>query len=126
MRIDEVSGSPAGDANLVTILQFLRSRAHNKKLTPIISTQSLINMVKNQGGSEYFTFDNLVAAQENNPAIGELIKNLDREKVTLNGFGDESDASAVDQDQSNKDQVKTPDPEKTVKAMAKSAMANRS
>jgi hypothetical protein len=83
-------------------------------------------MVKNQGGSEYFTFDNLVAAQENNPTVGELIKNLDREKVTLNGFGDETDASAVDQDQANKDQVTTPDPEKTVKAMAKSAMANRS
>lgn len=126
MRIDEVSGSSTGDGNLVTILQFLRSRAHNKKLTPIIGTQSLINMIKNQGGSEYFTFDNLVAAQENDPAIGELIKNLDREKVTLNGFGDESDASAVDQAQDNKDQVTTPDPEKTVKAMAKSALANRS
>jgi hypothetical protein len=124
MRIDEVSG-PAGDNNLVTILQFLRSRAHNKKLTPVISTQSLINMVKNQGGSEYFTFDNLLKAQEMNPAINELIKNLDRNEVTLNGFGDETDASEVDQENAAGDKS-TADPQKTVKAMAKSAMANRS
>lgn len=124
MRIDEVSG-PAGDNNLVTILQFLRSRAHNKKLTPVISTQSLINMVKNQGGSEYFTFDNLLKAQEMNPAIRELIKNLDRNEVTLNGFGDETDASEVDQANAEGDKS-TADPQKTVKAMAKSALANRS
>lgn len=124
MRIDEVSG-PAGDNNLVTILQFLRSRAHNKKLTPVIGTQSLINMVKNQGGSEYFTFDNLLKAQEMNPAINELIKNLDRNEVTLNGFGDETDASEVDQENAAGDKSTT-DPQKTVKAMAKSAMANRS
>ena len=126
MRIDEVHGGSDSDANLVTILQFLRSRAHNKKLTPIIGTQSLINMIKNQGGSEFFTYDNLVNAQEKNSAVGELIKNLDREKVTLNGFGDESDASEVDKAQSSKDQTTTPNPEKTVKAMAKSALANRS
>jgi hypothetical protein len=125
MRIDEVSGNPAGDANLVTILQFLRNRAHNKKLVPIISTQSLVNMVKNQGGAEYFTFDNLLAAQDRNPAVKELIKNLDREKVTLNGFGDESDADEVDQANAEGDKS-TADPEKTVKAMAKSALANRS
>jgi hypothetical protein len=124
MRIDEVSG-PAGDNNLVTILQFLRSRAHNKKLTPVISTQSLINMVKNQGGSEYFTFDNLLKAQEMNPAIRELIKNIDRNEVTLNGFGDETDASEVDQANAQGDKS-TADPQKTVKAMAKSALANRS
>jgi hypothetical protein len=126
MRINEVSGDSEGDANLVTILQFLRNRAHNKKLTPVIGTQSLINMVKNQGGTEYFTYDNLVTAQENNPAVGELIKSLDREKVTINGFGDETDASEVDQDAANKEQTKTPDPQKTVKAMAKRAADNRS
>jgi hypothetical protein len=126
MRIDEVSGNPAGDANLVTVLQFLRNRAHNKKLVPVIATQSLINMVKNQGGSEYFTFDNLLAAQDRNPAVKELIKNLDREKVTLNGFGDETDADVVDQEAANKEQATQPDPQKTVKAMAKSALANRS
>jgi hypothetical protein len=124
MRIDEVSG-PAGDNNLVIILQFLRSRAHNKKLTPVIGTQSLINMVKNQGGSEYFTFENLLKAQEMNPAVKELIKNLDRNEVTLNGFGDETDASEVDQANAQGDKS-TADPEKTVKAMAKSALANRS
>jgi hypothetical protein len=126
MLIRELHESTDGDANLITILQFLRNRSHNKKLTPTISTQSLINMVKNQGGSEWFTYDNLVAAQSSNPAIAELIKSLDNEKVTLNGFGDETDASEVDKAQASKNQAKAPDPQKTVQAMAKRAAANRS
>lgn len=126
MLIRELHESTDGDANLITILQFLRNRSHNKKLTPTISTQSLINMVKNQGGSEWFTYDNLVAAQNTNRAVAELIKSLDNEKITLNGFGDETDASEVDKAQASKNQAKTPDPQKTVQAMAKRAAANRS
>ena len=126
MLIRELHESTDGDANLITILQFLRNRSHNKKITPTIGTQSLINMVKNQGGSEWFTYDNLVAAQTANPAVAGLIKSLDNEKVTLNGFGDEIDASEVDKAQASKNQAKTPDPEKTVKAMAKRAASNRS
>jgi hypothetical protein len=126
MLIKELHESTDGDANLITILQFLRNRSHNKKLTPTISTQSLINMVKNQGGSEWFTYDNLVAAQNANSAVAELIKSLDNEKVTLNGFGDETDASEVDKAQASKNQAKAPDPQKTVQAMAKRAAANRS
>ena len=125
MLIREFADPKDGDANLVTILQFLRNRSHNKKLTPVISTQSLINMVKNQGGSEWFTYDNLVAAQENNPAVHELIKNLDKEKVTLNGFGDETDASEVDQAEAAQNHASVSDPQKTVSAMAKRAAANR-
>jgi len=126
MLIRELHESTDGDANLITILQFLRNRSHNKKITPTISTQSLINMVKNQGGSEWFTYDNLVAAQSANPAISGLIKSLDNEKVTLTGFGDEIDASEVDKAQASKNQAKMPDPQKTVKAMAKRAASNRS
>lgn len=125
MLIREFADPKDGDANLVTILQFLRNRSHNKKITPIISTQSLINMVKNQGGSEWFTYDNLVAAQENNPAVHELIKNLDKEKVTLNGFGDETDASEVDQAEAAQNHTAVNDPQKTVSAMAKRAASNR-
>jgi hypothetical protein len=126
MLIRELHESTDGDANLITILQFLRNRSHNKKLTPTINTQSLINMVKNQGGSEWFTYDNLVASQSANPAVAELIKSLDNEKITLNGFGDETDASEVDKAQASKNQAKMPDPQKTVQAMAKRAAANRS
>ena len=125
MLIREVSDPREGDSNLVTILQFLRNRSHNKKITPIISTPSLINMVKNQGGSEWFTYDNLVAAQDNNPAVRELIKNLDKEKVTLNGFGDETDASEVDQAEAAQNHTSISDPQKTVSAMAKRAASNR-
>lgn len=127
MLIREFARDPIGDANLVTTLQFLRNRAHNKSLTPIIGTTSLINMVRNQGGSEYFSLDNLMAAQERNPAVAELIKSIDKEKVTLQPFGDEVDAAEVDKAEAEKETTaKTPDPEKTVKAMAKRAASNRS
>lgn len=114
----------AKDANLVTVLEFLRNRAHNKKLTPVINTGSLINMVKNLGGSEFFNYETLLAAQERNPTVGQLIKTLDKEKVTLQPFGDETDAAEVDKAQANKP-VSKPNPEKTVDAMAKRALNKR-
>jgi hypothetical protein len=129
MLIREFTGdsSPAGDANLVTTLQFLRNRSHNKGLTPIISTQSLINMVRNQGGSEYFTYDNLIAAQDRNSAVAELIKNIDKQQVTLQPFGDEMDAAEVDKAEAEKESSgPSKDPEKTVSAMAKRAAGARS
>ena len=128
MRIVEVAGGlPDSDDNLVTTLEFLRNRAHNKKLTPVISTQSLINMIKNQGGSEFFGFENLMRAQETNPAVRDLVKNIDKEKVTLNGFGDETDADSIEQADTNSGTPPgQPDPQKTVKSMAKSALAKRS
>ena len=125
MLIREFTETKDGDANLLTVLQFIRNRSHNKKITPVISTSSLINMVKNQGGSEWFNYDNLASAQQRNPAVAELIKNLDREQVTINGFGDEMDAAEPDQEATGDTSTKTPDPEKTVKAMAKRAAANR-
>ena len=124
MLIREFVESKDSDANLLTVLQFIRNRSHNKKITPVISTGSLINMVKNQGGSEWFNFDNLVAAQQGNPAVAELIKKVDQDQVTLNGFGDEVDAEEVEQAEPETSS-KTPDPEKTVKAMAKRAASNR-
>ena len=114
------------EANLVTVLEFLRNRAHNKKLTPVISTGSLIAMVKNLGGGEYFNYAALVAAQERNPSVGELIKSLDREKVTLQPFGDETDASEVEKAEANKTKTAKINPEKTVGAMAKRALNKRS
>lgn len=114
------------DGILLTVLEFLRNRSHNKKLTPVISTPSLINMVKNQGGSESFNYANLEQAQQSNPTVSELIKSLDPEKVTLASFGDESDASEADQAAAADTKTSTPDPEKTVGSMAKRALGKRS
>lgn len=125
MLIREFQEGAANDANLVTVLEFLRNRAHNKKLTPVISTGSLINMVKNLGGSEFFDYETLVSAQQRNSAVSELIKNLDKEKVTLQPFGDETDAAEVDKAQ-QAPQTSKPNPEKTVGAMAKRALTKRS
>jgi hypothetical protein len=57
--------------------------------------------------------------------VHELIKNLDKEKVTLNGFGDETDASEVDQAEAAQNHTSISDPQKTVSAMAKRAASNR-
>jgi len=135
MRIREIAedgetdntDTNTADADLITTLEFLRNRAHNKKLTPVISTQSLINMVKNIGGNEFFNYENLLSAQEQNPAVGEIVKNIDQDKVTLNGFGDETDADAVDQQEADKEHTgPTPDPQKVVGSMAKKALSKRS
>jgi hypothetical protein len=126
MLIREFSGEHDSDAKLVSVLEFLRNRAHNKKLTPTIGTPSLINMVKNLGGSEFFNYENLEAAQQRNPTVGALIKSLDREKITLQPFGDELDASEVEQAEANKEKTSTPNPEKTVDSMAKRALSKRS
>jgi methyltransferase-like protein len=120
------SHSVEDDSSLVTTLEFLRNRAHNQKITPVISTRSLINMVNNMGGSEFFNYENLKAAQEQNPVVKELIKNLDRDKVTLKTFGDEIDAPESEESAMDSDPGTTPSPELTVKKMAKRALGNRS
>ena len=126
-EVADAGGKNTAEADLITTLEFLRNRAHNKKLTPVISTQSLINMVKNIGGSEFFNYDVLASAQEQNSAVGQLIKTLDRDKVTLQGFGDETDASEVDQQEANKTKTGSmPDPQKVVGSMAKKALSKRS
>jgi hypothetical protein len=120
------SHSIENNSNLITILEFLRNRSHNQKITPIISTRSLINMVNNIGGSEFFNYENLKAAQEQNPLVKNLIKNLDKDKVTLKTFGDETDAPESEESTMDSDPGTTPDPEVTVKKMAKRALSNRS
>ena len=74
MKINEFVHSPVNtpESNLTTALELIRNRYKDKQQPPKISTQSLINLVLNT--DKTFDYDALVAANENNPALKNLIK----------------------------------------------------
>lgn len=115
-----------GDAKLLTTLEFLRSRAHDTHIQPKIRVDSLINLI-HTAGEQQFNLDRLLAAYKTNTAVKNLIKDIKDDEsgvkyVYLTPFVD--DDVAADPDMSS-NAPKTA-PEKTVDAMAKSALAKRS
>ena len=118
MRIAEILAEDAPtelNANLMTVLQFLRSRNLEKNVSLKLSTNSLINMVKNTGETS-FGYDDLVNASSH-PAVKNLIKNFNKDEIIiasdLDGTPDISNPNA---DMS---------PEDTVDSMAKRALNKR-
>lgn len=118
MRIVEVTSGNDGPYNLLTVLQFLKNRYEEKNLKPVVSTRSLINMVRNTG-LRGFNYETLVAFNDD-PRIKGMISNLNKDNVEL--------ISDLDSDSiQNKDIQNTPDsPANTVQKMAKRAMNKRS
>lgn len=84
MRINEILKEQVSqqDASLITALTLLQRRADEAGSSPTLSTQSLINMIKNTDQS--FSYDALINAQESNPAVKNLIKSFNKDQVTLN------------------------------------------
>lgn len=121
MRLREFSSQENGSqyANLVSVLMFLKTSAQERGLSPKISTQSLINLVKNSG-QPVFEFDDLLAAIEADPAVKELVKNANRDEVVIRAEHDQDVSTDSDSDSSS---IKNP--EQTVKAMAKKALNRR-
>jgi hypothetical protein len=120
---DEADGR--GDANLLTMLEFLRNRAHDTHIVPRIRIDSLINLVQGAGESQ-FSMDNLLDAYKSNPNIKNLIKDIKDDSsgvkyVYLQPFEDDIDQPA----EFGQEAPRTP-PERTVDSMAKSALAKRS
>ena len=119
MRLREFmhSGDPQNDPTvLLTTLEFIRNRSHDGNAPMTISTQSIINTVKNTGAA--FDYNALVAANEN-PAVKELIASINKDTVTLKGFGD--DQADIDNDEINNTDLATD----TVARMASSALSKR-
>lgn len=118
MRIVEVTSGNDGPYNLLTVLNFLKNRYEEKNLKPVVSTRSLINMVRNTGLRD-FNYETLVAFNED-PKIKGLISSLNKDTVEL--------ISDLDSDSiQNTDIQNTPDsPANTVQKMAKRAMNKRS
>ena len=123
MRLTEFVHSPKNtpESNLVTALELLRNRYDDRGKSPKISTQSLINMVLNT--DKTFDYDALVAANETNPAIKNLIKSFNNDYVTLR--------SADEMEDDNETTTNTPDgnasqnPVDDVSSMAKRAAKTR-
>lgn len=123
MLEDEADGR--GDANLITTVEFLRNRAHDTHVQPRIRADSLINLVQTTG-EQAFTLENLLDAYKNNQQLKGLIKDIKDDSngvkyVYLQPFADDNEFAAM----SDTEAPRTA-PEKTVDAMAKSALANRS
>lgn len=115
-----------GDANLISALEFLKGRAGNQHLVPKIRVDALINMVQGIPGSEAFNLEALIDAFKTNDTVKNFVKDIQDDdngtKYVYLQSNAEDDFSAVPGDMNA---PRTP-PEKTVGAMAKSALANRS
>jgi hypothetical protein len=122
MLEDEADGR--GDANLLTTLEYLRNRAHDTHIQPRIRVDSLINLVQT-GGEEQFSLENLLDAYKSNQDITNLIKDIKDDStgvkyVYLEPFADDSNIANIGDETAPRTA-----PERTVDAMAKSALAKR-
>ena len=123
MRLNEFTHSPKNtpESNLTTALELIRHRYKDKKQPPKISTQSLINLVLNT--DKTFDYDALVAANENNPALKNLIKSYNKDYIELLPAGEDADTDATTTN--TPDGEATQAPVDTVSNMAKRAAKSR-
>ena len=123
MRLNEFEHSPKNtpESNLTTALELIRHRYKDKKQPPKISTQSLINLVLNT--DKTFDYDALVAANENNPALKNLIKSYNKDYIELLPAGEDADTDATTTN--TPDGEATQAPVDTVSNMAKRAAKTR-
>jgi len=143
--LDDILEDEAADPvvfSLIDILEALRNRAHDNHAVPRVRADSLINLVQLQ--HPQFTLDTLLQLKSDNENVKELIKDIKDVSVTSNpnnpdqvSINNNSGSQIVkyvylkpfaDDDEENDLQgeyaPKTA-PEKTVDAMAKSALAKR-
>jgi hypothetical protein len=134
MRLNEFSGQgfediiedeadSRGDANLITALEFLRSRSQDKHLVPKVRVDSLIQMIQNTGHKE-FNLEALQGAFKTNDTVKGLVNDIKDDVngvkyVYLSGGEEEADTGL------GGDASKTA-PEKTVAGMANRALDKRS
>ena len=127
MRLRELFESASEDelkAQILTVLEFLRNRDHNKKRLPDHTTSGVITMINNIIGYDALTYELFDAMKNDNSDIGNLITNMDQDHISLKAFGDEPGAPQQPTDTGSSGGAK--DPTKVVDTMAKRAAANRS
>lgn len=123
MRLREFAHGPTNtpESNLLTALELIRNRYKDVPTVPKISTQSLINMILNTDRT--FDYDALVSANENNPAVQNLIKSFNKDYVELKNADDAADDQAMTTNTPDGDP--TQNPVDTVDDMAKRAAKSR-
>jgi hypothetical protein len=108
VRLNEFTHGPTNtpESNLLTALELIQHRYKDKEQSPKVSTQSIINLVRNTDRT--FDYEALVQANETNPAVKTLIKTFNKDYVELNpvntgeeeapttNMGDETTQAPVD------------------------------
>jgi hypothetical protein len=123
VRLHEFTQGPTNtpESNLITALELIRNRYKDQDTPPKISTQSVINLVLNT--DKTFDYDALVAANENNPALKNIIKSYNKDYIELQPTGVDADSDATTTNTPNGDATQAP--VDTVSNMAKSAAKKR-
>jgi hypothetical protein len=122
VRLDEFIHSPKNtpESNLLTALELIQHRYKDKEKVPNVSTQSLINLVRNTDRT--FDYEALAQANETNPAVKNLIKSFNKDVVELNPIQPVADD---DETTTNVGDTTTDAPVDTVANMAKRAAKSR-
>jgi hypothetical protein len=122
VRLNEFQHSPKNtpESNLLTALELIQHRYKDKEKVPNVSTQSLINLVRNTDRT--FDYEALAQANETNPAVKNLIKSFNKDVIELNPIQPaEDDAETT----TNVGDTTTDAPVDTVSNMAKRAAKTR-
>ena len=105
-------------ANIVTVLDLVQEKVRSGELSDELPTQFIIRLIQNTGVS-IFSYDDLVAANEANESMKNIVKNITRTKISF--VKDIGQSVANTQDVT----AAAANPEQTVSDMAKSAMKRR-
>ena len=122
MRLNEFVHGPTNtpESNLLTALELIQHRYKDKEKVPNVSTQSIINLVRNTDRT--FDYEALAQANETNPAVKNLIKSFNKDIVELNPIQPVADD---DETTTNVGATTTDAPVDTVANMAKRAAKSR-
>ena len=105
-------------ANIVTVLDLVQEKVRGGELSDELPTQFIIRLIQNTGISN-FKFDDLIAANEANESMKNIVKNITTTKISF--VKDIGQSVANTQDVT----AAAANPEQTVSDMAKSAMKRR-
>ena len=105
-------------ANIVTVLDLVQEKVRSGELSDELPTQFIIRLIQNTGISN-FKFDDLIAANEANESMKNIVKNITQDKISF--------VKDIGQSVTNAQDVTAAaaNPEQTVSDMAKSAMKRR-
>jgi hypothetical protein len=105
-------------ANIVTVLDLVQEKVRNGELSDELPTQFIIRLIRNTGISS-FSYADLIAANEDNESMKNIVKNITPTKISF--VKDIGQSVANTQDVT----AAAANPEQTVSDMAKSAMKRR-
>ena len=105
-------------ANIVTVLDLVQEKVRSGELSDELPTQFIIRLIQNTGISN-FDYTDLIAANEANESMKNIVKNITPTKISF--VKDIGQSVANTQDVT----AAAANPEQTVSDMAKSAMKRR-